>query len=233
MHGSELPSRDECVRDAYTAVVAPYSDRQAGELDSLPLERWLLDRTSARADGMPAIEVGCGPGHVTAHLAAAGVDATGLDLTPAMIHEARRRYPDGRYVVGDLRDLTPPRNAAGWGAILAWYSLVHLTPEETPAVLQRLAGALAPGGWLVYAGHAGTDPIHADNLFGHPVSLQFHLQEPAEVAAQFGEAGLADVEWYRRGALVERRERTERAFVLGRRPPSADVSIEAQAWRPR
>ena len=41
------------------------------------------------------IEVGCGPGHVTAYLAEAGADATGLDLSPGMVAEARRRFPDG------------------------------------------------------------------------------------------------------------------------------------------
>ena len=45
------------------------------------------------------IEVGTGPGHVTAFLAEAGADATGLDLTPEMVDEARRRYP-GRQLRG-------------------------------------------------------------------------------------------------------------------------------------
>ena len=31
-----------------------------------------------------------------------GADATGIDLTPAMVEEARRRFPEGRYEVGDL-----------------------------------------------------------------------------------------------------------------------------------
>ena len=62
----------------------------------------------AHAAGGPVVEVGCGPGHVTAYLADAGADATGIDLSPAMVAEARRRFPDGAYEVGDLRRLMRP-----------------------------------------------------------------------------------------------------------------------------
>jgi trans-aconitate methyltransferase len=39
------------------------------------------------------VEVGSGPGHVTAYLAEAGADATGVDLSPAMVEEARAASP--------------------------------------------------------------------------------------------------------------------------------------------
>ena len=60
------------------------------------------------AGGAPVIEVGTGPGHVAAFLAEAGADATGLDITPEMVDEARRRYPGVSYQVGDLRRLMRP-----------------------------------------------------------------------------------------------------------------------------
>ena len=63
------------------------------ELRVLPFETWLLDRVLAHADGRPVVEVGSGPGHVTAYLSDGGADATGIDLSPAMVDEARRRFP--------------------------------------------------------------------------------------------------------------------------------------------
>ena len=47
------------------------------------------------------MDAGCGPGHATAHLAAAGADARGL--SPEMVAEARQRHPDIRFEVGNLR----------------------------------------------------------------------------------------------------------------------------------
>ena len=41
----------------------------------------------------PVLDVGCGPGTVTAHLAELGVDVSGVDLSPRMVAHARRRHP--------------------------------------------------------------------------------------------------------------------------------------------
>lgn len=210
--------RDENVRAAYDAVAEEYAATLADELAGLPLERWLLDRVAAHAAGGPVVEVGCGPGHVTAYLADAGADATGLDLSPAMVAEARRRFPDGSYEVADLRRLMRPTTAPGWSAVLAWYSLIHLAPSELPAAVESLARPLAPGGWLVLALHAGTEVRHVDDWFGQQVDLDFVPHEPDEVVALVEAVGLTDVEWYRRGPLARREETTERLYVIARKP---------------
>lgn len=212
----DLATRDERVRSSYDQVAGSYAAAVVDELDGLPFERWLLDRAVRLADGAPVVEVGSGPGHITAFLADHGAAATGLDLSPVMVEQARARFPQASYDVGDLRRLMRPASADGWGAVLAWYSLVHTTPAETPDVLASLVRPLRPGGWLVYAGHAGTGVVHRDDMFDEPVDLDFVLQEPTAVAAMFERAGLVDVEWYRRSPVTARGETTERAYVLGR-----------------
>lgn len=213
-------ARDQRVRSSYDAVAAAYADHLVDELDALPFERWLIDRVAAHAAGRPVVEVGCGPGHVTAYLADAGADATGVDLSPAMVAEARRRFPDGDYQVGDLRRLMRPTSASGWSAVLAWYSLIHLAASELPAVLAALTRPLEPGGWLVVAMHAGADVRHLGEWFDAPVDIDFVLHEPAEVVGLVQAAGLVDVEWYHRGPIAARGETTERLYVVGRKPGS-------------
>jgi hypothetical protein len=66
--------------------------------------------------------------------------------------------------------------------------------------------------------HAGDRVRHLDAWFGHEVSLDVVLHDPAEVAGLVEAAGLVDVEWYRRGPLRHRDETTDRLYVLGRRP---------------
>lgn len=210
-------SRDARVRAAYDAVAGTYAETLFNELTRLPFEQWLLDRVAAHAGAGPVVEVGCGPGHVTAYLADAGADAAGIDLSPAMVEEARRRFPDGTYEVGDLRRLMRPTTAPGWSAVLAWYSLIHLAASELPAAIEALTRPLAPGGWLVLALHAGTDVRHVEEWFEQEVDLDFVLHEPADVVAVVKAAGLVDVEWYRRGPHEERGETTERLYVVARR----------------
>lgn len=208
--------RDAKVRSAYGVVAAAYADALTDELIGLPFERWLLDRVAAGPG--PVVEVGCGPGQVTAHLAAAGAEAYGIDITPEMIEQARRRFPEGRYDVGDLRQLMRPTTADGWGAVLAWYSLIHLAPSELPGAVAALVRPLRSGGTLVIAGHAGNTVRSNRSWFEHDIDLDFVFREPAEVAEVLVQAGLTDVEWYRRGPFVSRGESTERLYVLGRKP---------------
>jgi SAM-dependent methyltransferase len=162
------------------------------------------------------VEVGSGPGHVTAYLADHGADATGIDFSPEMVAEARRRFPDRSFEVGDLRRLARPLTSSGWAAVLGWYSLIHLAASELPDAVGALVRPLDPGGWLVLAMHAGAEVSHRDELFGHEVDLDFVLYDPAFVVGVVEAAGLVDVEWYLRGPITTRQETTQRLYVVGR-----------------
>jgi uncharacterized protein len=210
--------RDEQVRTSYAAVAGAYADHLADELDDLPFESWLLGRVVDLAGDQPLVEVGCGPGHVTNFLARAGARATGIDLTPAMVEEARRRFPDGDYVVGDLRSLMRPAGDPGWGAVLAWYSLCHLAPGELTNAVSALTRPLVPGGWLVVALHAGTGTRVLDSWFDTEVDVTFVLHDPAQLRSVVDAAGLVDLEWYHRGPMAGRGETTERFYLLARKP---------------
>jgi len=215
-HGVE--ARDAAVRSSYDDVATAYADHLVDELRVLPFERWLLDRVVAHAAGHPVVEVGSGPGHVTAYLAGAGADVLGIDVSPAMVGEAHRRFPGSTFEVGDLRRLSRPATSHGWAAVLGWYSLIHLAASELPDAVAALVRPLAPGGWLVLGLHAGGEVRHLDEWFGRPVDLDFVLHDPAFVVGVVESAGLVDVEWYLRGPVTARGETTERLYVVARNP---------------
>lgn len=207
--------RDAEVRATYGAVAESYADALTGELDVLSFERWLLTEIAGRSDG-PVVEVGCGPGHVTAFLAQQGVDARGLDLTPEMVDQARGRFPSGRYEVGDLRQLIRPEGAVGWSAVLAWYSLIHLSPAELPGAVAALVRPLAPGGTLVVALHTGTGTRRVSEWFGHEIGITIVLHDRAAVVEAVRQAGLAEIAWYHRSPVTSRGETSERLYVVAR-----------------
>jgi uncharacterized protein len=211
-------ARDARVAAAYEAVATDYADALLDELDGKPLDRWLLERLAGLADGGPVADAGCGPGHVAFHLAAAGADVTGFDLTPAMVAEARRRFPELTFAVGDLTDLPPPASGDGWAVVIAWYSLVHLAGSEVAPAVALLARVLRPGGWLAVGLHTGPEVRHIEEWFGHDVDLSFTFHDPDTVVAAFAGAGLTEIEWYRRGPYSAGAETTDRIYVLGRRP---------------
>ena len=166
----------------------------------------------------PVVEVGSGPGHVAAYLAAAGADVTGFDLSPGMVAEARRRFPDVRFEVGDLRRLMRPPAAGGWAAVLGWYSLIHLAPSELPEALASLVRPLAPGGRLVLGFLGGTGVRENRSWFERDVHLDVVLHQPEAVVRLVEDAGLRDVEWYLRGPVAARGETTQRLYVVATAP---------------
>lgn len=215
---SGAAARDEAVRRTYDTVASSYAEAFAGELAHKPFDRWLLDRVAGLADPEPVADVGCGPGQVAAHLAAAGAEVVGSDVSPAMVQEARARFPGLVFEVGDLRALMRPTRAPGWGAVVAWYSLVHFAGSELPGVVERLARPIRPGGWLVVAVHVGAEVRHSTELLGHEVDLDVVLHDPREVLAAVRTAGLTVVESYVRGPLADVEVATDRLYVLARTP---------------
>nr|WP_167218878.1 DUF480 domain-containing protein [Kribbella shirazensis] len=213
-----VEARDARVRTAYDSVATSYAEELLDELDGLPFERWLLDRVIAHANGRPIVEVGSGPGHITAYLADRDADATGIDVSPEMVAEARRRFPRLRFEIGDLRRLARPPASSGWTAVLAWYSLIHLAASELPEALAALTRPLDPGGWLVLALHAGEEVRHVDKLLGHEVDLDYVLHDATDLVPVLEAAGLTDVEWYLRGPITTRAETTRRLYVIARTP---------------
>ncbi|MFT4295459.1 MAG: DUF480 domain-containing protein [Micropruina sp.] len=207
--------RDQRVRETYDQVAQAYFERLGDELVERPFDVWLLERVASLAGSNPIVDVGCGPGHIAAFLADTGASVSGVDLSPAMVAVASREFPDLDFEVGNLFTLLKPRTAAGWGAAVAWYSLVHLAGSELAPAVAALARTLAPGGVLAVAVHAGDEVRRVTELVGESVELDFVLHDQGQLLAAFAAAGLTGVEWYRRGPSGDEAS-TERLYVLGR-----------------
>ncbi|MFL6205536.1 MAG: DUF480 domain-containing protein [Acidimicrobiales bacterium] len=205
--------RDANVVATYDTVATAYADELVDELDRKPFDRWLLERVADLADGGPVADVGCGPGQTTAHLAMAGAAVTGFDLSPRMIDEARRRFPELSFEVADLLALP----GDGWAAITSWYSLIHLAPADLPGAIGAMTCALRPGGRLALALHEGSEARHLDEWFGHAVDIDVAFHARADVLAAVDGAGLVEVEWYLRSPSSPTEAPTDRLYVVGRR----------------
>lgn len=202
-------ARDARVRAGYDAVAAAYGDARATVWEAQAFDRWLIDRVAESAEG-PIADVGCGPGVLAAHMAAWDAEVIGYDLSPAMVAEARRRYPELTFEVGDLRRLLRPPTASGWGAVVAWYSLAYLAPSELAEAFAALGRVLIPGGMLAVALHAGADVRAETDLLGEAVDMELVLHDPVQVREAIAAAGLTVREWYVRGAWADEATDTDR-----------------------
>jgi ubiquinone/menaquinone biosynthesis C-methylase UbiE len=137
----------------------------------------------------PVADLGCGPGRITAHLDALGLDAVGIDLSPRMIELARQAYPNVRFGEGSLEELAFADGVLA--GVVAWYSIIHLPPERVPDVLAEFYRVLRKGGHALLAFQA-TDLPEAEP-FDHKVirSYRWSPQRLGTVAEQAGFATLA------------------------------------------
>ncbi|WP_410572801.1 class I SAM-dependent DNA methyltransferase [Amycolatopsis sp. cmx-4-61] len=150
------------------AVVAGSYDRFAPPIAEDVQDRALLTAFAdlVRADGGgPVADLGCGTGRVTAYLADAGLDVSGIDLTPEMLAIARRDHPGLRFSEGSLLALDLPD--AGLAGAVAWYSIIHTPPERLPALCAELFRVLRPGGHLQLAFHVGDRRHHRTDGYDH------------------------------------------------------------------
>jgi SAM-dependent methyltransferase len=211
------PSYLRATRAAYDTVAVDYAERFSGELAAKPLDRALLAAFAElvhAAGAGPVADVGCGPGHVTAHLHSLGLTAFGVDLSPAMVGLARQAHPGLRFDEGSMTALDLADGALG--GIVALYSIIHLPPQQLPEAFAEFRRVLAPGGHLLIAFQAGDECLHLTEAFGRPVSLDAYRWSPDHVAGLLSQAGLAVTARLLREP--EQAEKVQRAYLMARRP---------------
>ena len=194
----------EHVQQAYAARAAQYIELFGNTAQVHPDDLALIVRHLSIPGAV--LDVGCGPGHFTAHLRSLDVEATGLDLVPAFIVHARETHPGNRYEVASMHHLPVPDGSLA--GILAWYSLIHVPPNEIDGVLAELRRALAPAGTLVVGFVDGDDVV----AFAHKVVTAYHWPVD-EFAARLQQAGFTESERHQRPGVAEPSHRPHAAIV--------------------
>jgi SAM-dependent methyltransferase len=185
------------VAQAYSALAGRYIEL-FGSVDSVhPDDLRLIEAHLGRSAG-PVLDLGCGPGHLSAFLAATGSPVTGIDLVPEFLAHARHSHPDVTFELGSLAELDRPD--ASVAGVLAWFSLIHLDPGELDGVLAEVRRVLAPGGALVVGFFDGP----ACEPFPHRV-VQAYRWPAEELAGRLGGVGLTVVERVHRPQDGDRR----------------------------
>ena len=147
---------------------------------------------------MSILDVGCGPGYVSAAAAERGAKPIGLDFSGEMIAIARKMFPQIEFNEGDAQNL--PFADASFDRVLANFALLHLAdPERAMAEACRV---LKPGGKFGFSTWAQLtenpfvklvdDAIkaHANLDVDLPPGPPYYLFEgPAEFQRALGRAG--------------------------------------------
>lgn len=176
------------VRAVYEDLAAEYAERSFHELRHKPIDRHLLDVFAAHVEGV-VCDLGCGPGQVARYLRDQGIQVLGVDLSAAMVAEARRLNPDIPFLEANMYQL--PVATESWGGIVAFYSLIHIPRYEIPKVLRELKRVLLPGGLLMVSFHLGQQTIRSERWWNRPAQMDYTHFLLAEMQAYLMKAGFA------------------------------------------
>jgi SAM-dependent methyltransferase len=109
--------------------------------------------------GDRVLDLGCGPASMWSHwlrLPEPG-RLVGTDLSPGMIAEARRLYPDGEFVVGRAHDLPFPDGS--FDVVVASAVLHHIPDAHLPSALDEIVRVLDEHGRIVGREPSSTQPF--------------------------------------------------------------------------
>jgi SAM-dependent methyltransferase len=146
--------------------IAPFYDVDMGR--NMPFDDVGFYAGLAVAAGGPVLELGCGTGRILLELIRRGVDATGVDASPAMLAELERKAGAlglaPRVQQGDIRALALGRRFA---LVLCPYSLVTycLGDDDLRGLFASVRAHLAPEGRFVVDAFVPRPPAPDDDGF--------------------------------------------------------------------
>jgi len=215
-----IPMNDDItkpIRESYDRLAEEYARRISDELQHKPLDRALLDRFVKQTAGQGDVcDMGCGPGHVARYLRDAGASVFGLDLSPAMLVQARKLNPDILFHEGNMMKLDIPDETLG--GIAAFYTIVNIPKPFLPGIFREMARVLHAGGLLLLAFHAGDEVVHEEELWGHKLTMNFLFFQPGEIRLGLKGAGFVIEEIVERDPYPEVEYQSQRAYIFARKP---------------
>ncbi len=142
--------------------------------------------------------------------------AVGIDLSPGMIAVGRRDYPQVEFREGDF--LALPAADGEFGAVVAFYSIIHLEPGELGRAFGEIHRVLRPSALFLVAFHIGSEVRHLAEWWGHEVDVDFGFFEPPDIAKAMEQAGFR-VEMRLERLSYPQEVETRRAYLMARRQP--------------
>jgi SAM-dependent methyltransferase len=181
------------VRDGYDRVSRAYRG-DALELDPRSgYAHWMRRIGERLAPGARVLDLGCGNGIPVARELAKRFAVTGVDLSPVQIERARALVPGARFVCADMTavELAP----ASFDGVVAFFSIINVPVSEQPGLFRRIAGWLAPGGWLLaMVGKCAWTGTESDWRGVPGVTMYWSHADLAHTRRWLAEAGLEIVE---------------------------------------
>jgi ubiquinone/menaquinone biosynthesis C-methylase UbiE len=121
------------------------SQAEAGDYSRRAILDPALETILGDVAGLAVLDVGCGEGRYSRHLARKGASVTGIDPVDTFIERARSLHPEGTYLVSGGEALTLPDRSSD--LILSYLSLIDI--PDYRAAIREMARVVKADGRIV------------------------------------------------------------------------------------
>ncbi|HYX52003.1 MAG TPA: methyltransferase domain-containing protein [Candidatus Limnocylindrales bacterium] len=187
-----MSAHNSRILDQFTRQAVPFS--QSPSVSNQEALNFIVQSAGAGSEDT-VLDVGCGPGLLVCAFAKIVRNATGIDLTPAMLDQARRTQQEQQlsnvtWEQGDVRAL--PFRDEQFSIVSSRFVFHHL--QEPLVVLKEMKRVCRAGGKVVVADMAPArekaDALNAEEILRDPSHVRALPEH--ELRALFSEAGLPE-----------------------------------------
>jgi SAM-dependent methyltransferase len=116
-------------------------------------EQVALSKIADEARDRPILDLGVGAGRTVRAMMQISRNYVGLDYVPEMVEACRQRFPGGRFVHGDARNLDHLEDNSFFLIAFSQNGICMVDHEGRMAILKEVFRLLEPGGIFVYSSY--------------------------------------------------------------------------------
>lgn len=148
----------EKVYASYDKIVQWFDEARTKTLMESEYLNLIVNSVSA---GGSVLDLGCGTGEPIARFFIdKGFKVTGVDGSKKMIELCKKRFPNERWIMSDMREINLNQQ---FDVVLAWHRFFHLDHDSQRKMFKLFESHIKPGGILAFTSGEEEGEVWSDN----------------------------------------------------------------------